>query len=235
MPRPCAAETGDRLAEPEPVELGGERRRRSASSILFAATTTGSAAAAQQVGDLLVAGAQPGPRVDHEHRDLGVGQRRARLVLDRDGERVVVLEVDAAGVDQRERAPVPLGRELLAVARDARALVHDRLARLREAVDQRGLADVRDSRRPRPSCTSGAPCASTRERDDLARRPRRASRPVVSTGDRVGRGARAASARAVRSRSSRSACSASTICGVGAELGGAAARALRRRRRSGRP
>ena len=88
-------------------------------------------------------GPQPGARVDDEQRDLGVGQRGARLVLDRDGERVVVAEVDAAGVDQRERAAVPVGLELLAVARDARALVHDRLARLREPVDQRRLADVR--------------------------------------------------------------------------------------------
>ena len=47
------------------------------------------------------------------------------------------IEVDAAGVDQRQPAAVPLGRELLAVARDAGLLVDDRLARLGEAVDER--------------------------------------------------------------------------------------------------
>src|SRR5439155_3714630 len=72
-----------------------------------------------------------------------VGERGARLVADGDGERVEVVEVDAAGVDQREAAAVPVGREFAAVARDPGALVHHRLAALREAVDQRRLADVR--------------------------------------------------------------------------------------------
>ena len=74
-------------------------------------------------------GRSAGAGVDHEQRDLGVGQRGARLVLDRDGQRILVVEVHAAGVDQREGAPVPVGRELLAIARDAGTLVHDRLAR----------------------------------------------------------------------------------------------------------
>ena len=78
-------------------------------------------AAAQDVGDLLVAGAHAGARVDDEQRDLRVGQRGARLVLDRDRQRIGVVEVHAAGVDQREAAPVPVRGELLAVARDARA------------------------------------------------------------------------------------------------------------------
>ena len=52
-------------------------------------------------------------------------------------------EVDAAGVDEREAAAVPVGLELLAVAREAGLLVDDRLARFRQAVDQRRLADVR--------------------------------------------------------------------------------------------
>ena len=40
-------------------------------------------------------------------------------------------------------AAVPVRLDLLAVARDPGTLVHDRLARLREAVDERRLADVR--------------------------------------------------------------------------------------------
>ena len=76
----------------------------------------GLAPAAQEVGDLLVARAQRRPGVDDEHGDLGVGERGARLLLDRDGERVLVVEVDAAGVDQREargrstRSGAPCGR-----------------------------------------------------------------------------------------------------------------------------
>ena len=116
MPRPCAAETASGSPSPRPWKSCDERRRRCGVSILLAASTTGSAAAAQHVGDLLVAGAQPGARVDDEQRDVGVGERLARLVLDRDGERVGVLEVDAAGVDQREaggrssRSRAPCGR-----------------------------------------------------------------------------------------------------------------------------
>ena len=62
-----------------------------------------------------------------------VGEPRLRLLADRAGERVVVGEVDAAGVDQREDAAVPLAFELVAVARDPGALVDDRLARAASA------------------------------------------------------------------------------------------------------
>ena len=118
-----------RLAEPEAVEL--VREREVAHGVdLVGGHHHGHVAAAQDVGHLLVAGPQPRAGVDHEQGDLGVGQRGARLVLDGDGQRVLVVEVHAARVDQRERAPVPVRLELLAVARDARALVHDRLARL---------------------------------------------------------------------------------------------------------
>ena len=66
----------------------------------------------------MLAGSRAGARVDDEQRDLRVGEPRLRLLANRAGERVLVGEVDASGVDQRERAPVPLALELLAVARD---------------------------------------------------------------------------------------------------------------------
>ena len=100
------------------------------------------ARAAQQVGDLIVAGAAAGARVDDEHCHIGVGEADARLLADRSGERILIGKVDAAGVDQRECTPVPLAVELFAVARDPRPLVHDRLTRLCQAVDERGLANV---------------------------------------------------------------------------------------------
>src|SRR5690606_36121304 len=92
---------------------------------------------------LLVARPQAGLRVDDEERDLRVGERRPGLLADRAGERVEVLEVDAAGVDELEAAAVPLARDLVAVARDPGALVDDRGARAGEPVDERALADVR--------------------------------------------------------------------------------------------
>ena len=49
------------------------------------------------------------------------------------------------GVDQEELPAPPLAHELLAVARDARGLVHDGGARARQAVDERRLPDVREA------------------------------------------------------------------------------------------
>ena len=131
---------------------------------MLAATTTGSSPPRRICAISWSPGRTPARASTTSSGDLGVGDRLARLVLDRDGERVLVVEVHAAGVDQRQPAAVPLGGELLAVARDARALVDDRLARLREAVDERGLADVRvaDDRDLHRSSR-----ASTRQRDDL--------------------------------------------------------------------
>src|SRR5207245_10910850 len=92
--------------------------------------------------ELLAPRAQPGARVDAQDRDPCIGHARARLLAHRAGERVAVAQVDPPCVDQLEAVPVPLAVELLAVARDARRLVHDRLARSAQAVDQRGLPHV---------------------------------------------------------------------------------------------
>ena len=135
MPRPCAAETGERLAEPEAVEVVRERQVLRAVD-LVRGDDDRDVAAAQDVRDLGVAGAHPGAGVDHEQRDLGVRQGFPRLVLDGDGERVLVVQVHAAGVDQRERPAVPVRRELLAVTRDPGALVDDGLPALGEPVDE---------------------------------------------------------------------------------------------------
>ena len=139
---PLGGRHRDRLAEPESVELGGERHVAHRVD-LVGGDEHRDARAAQQVGKLLVAGAHAGLRVDDEQRDGRVGDPGAGLIADRAGQWVDVLEVDAAGVDEREAAPVPLAGKLLAIARDAGAFVHDRLTRAREAVDERGLAHVR--------------------------------------------------------------------------------------------
>ena len=121
VPRPWAAETGIGSPSPSAVEVVRERRGRAASRSCSRRRRPARRRGAGCRRSPRRPGRTPGARVDDEQRDLGVGERRARLVLDRDGERVLVVEVDAAGVDQRERAPVPVGLELLAVARDARA------------------------------------------------------------------------------------------------------------------
>ena len=98
--------------------------------------------AAQEFGDLVIAGAQAGLGVHHHHDGVGIGKRRTRLVLDLARELVAVVEVDPAGVDQRQPPAVPVRFELLAVARHPRLLVHDGLPGLGQPVHERGLADV---------------------------------------------------------------------------------------------
>ncbi len=146
----------DRLAQPEAMELGGERYLGHAVA-LVGRDDRRQRGAAQQVGHLLIARTHAGARVDDEHRHLGIGDPRACLIADRARQRVLVLEVHAARVDQLELAPVPLAVDLVAVARDPRTLVHDRLTAAREPVDQRGLAHVWitddcDLHRPRLAC-----------------------------------------------------------------------------------
>ena len=176
--------------------------------------------AAQQVGELLVAGPAPRARVDDEHRDVGVVERGLGLLADRAGERVDVGVVDAAGVDEREAAPVPLRGDLVAVAGDPRALVHDGLARAAQAVDERGLADVRiaDDRDLPHRARASPTIRSTTSSID---------RPVVSSSSAPSATASGEASREL-SRSSRACCWAQDLLEVGAELRGAALGALAR-------
>ena len=205
MPSPWAAETGERLAEPEAVEVVREREVAAASR---------SCSRPRRPAGRRGAGCRRSPR----RRGAGRRARRrraARPAASASAARAWSWIETASGSSSSrstppvsisvKRAPVPVGRELLAVARDARALVHDRLARLREAVDERGLADVRDSRRRRPS--SPISSASTTSVTIWST----TSSSVEPGGvDRhgVGRGLEHASAPRSASRSSRSRCSA---------------------------
>ncbi len=130
-----------RLAEAEAVKLGRLGQLRDTVA-LVGRHEARQRRAAQQVRELLVARAHPRARVDHQHRHLRLSEACARLLADRAGQRVLVVEVHPAGVDQLEAPPVPLALHLVAVARHPRALVHDRLTRAAQAVDERGLAHV---------------------------------------------------------------------------------------------
>ena len=83
-----------------------------------------------------------GPIHDEEDdgRLLAGGER---LVANGTREDVLGLEwLDAAGVHDGERAAVPVGLMVAAVARDSAALVHDGVLRLGQAVDEGRLAHV---------------------------------------------------------------------------------------------
>ena len=123
----------NRIAEAEPVELEGER------VLIGIVDLVGH----EDLRELFVPRRDPGARVGQEENEVGFLDRGLRLLGDRAGDRVLVGDVDAAGVDQQEVLAVPFADELLAVARHPRRLVHDRRARLGQPVDEGRLADVR--------------------------------------------------------------------------------------------
>ena len=130
MPWPCSPESGHGSPSPSAWKTAESGSRRG-SSILFASTITGRLAARRIDGELLVAGRDPGARVDDEQHEVGLVDRGLRLLGDLGAERAALDLVDAAGVDEPEPGARPLAEELLAVARDAGRLVHDRGAALR--------------------------------------------------------------------------------------------------------
>ena len=150
VPTPCAAETGAArrgraCGTPPPAA----RRRRCRSC--WPRRPTGTLDTSQQVRQLRVAGAHAGARVDHEQHRRRVGEREPRLLLHlpRAGPAASSRSTPPVSTSRKVDA-VPLGRHLLAVARHSRLGMGDRLARAAQPVDERRLADVRDSRRRRP-------------------------------------------------------------------------------------
>ena len=132
----------DRVAEAEPVEL--ERLRLAPGLVdLVRDQEDGLARVPQDRCQLFVTGRDPCLRIDDEEDEVGFGDRGPGLLGDLLRQRRGVGDVDAARVDEQEAVSGPLADELLAVARDSRRLVDDRLARSGQPVDERGLADVR--------------------------------------------------------------------------------------------
>ena len=142
VPCPWIAESGNRIAEPEAMEL--ERLRLASGLVdLVRDQEDRLARAAQDRRQLLVARRDPVPCVDDEEHEVGLGDRAARLVGHLLRERRRIDDVDAARVDEQETLAGPLADDLLAVSRHAGRLVDDGLPRAGQAIDERRLADVR--------------------------------------------------------------------------------------------
>ena len=110
VPWPCSAGERDRVAEPEPVELERERRPAPGRRSCSRAGSTGLRASRRISATSSSPGVMPGLRVDDEEHEVGLRDRRARLVGDRARDRRPVGDVDAAGVDQQELACPPTRR-----------------------------------------------------------------------------------------------------------------------------
>ena len=133
-----------RVSQPEPVKHRGVRIAARIVD-LVREHDHGALGRAQDRRELLVSRGDAGARVDDEEDEFGLIDRGLRLLCDLRPERPAFDLVHAARVDEPEPGARPLAEELLAVARDAGRLVHDRRAALREPVDQCRLADVREA------------------------------------------------------------------------------------------
>ena len=125
----------------------------------------GLAAAQQQPRQLDVGAGDLGAPVDHHHHRVGLFQGDARLAKDLGGDQFLVLGDDAAGVDHGETAAVPLRVAVKTVAGDAGLVADNRPPPPDDAIEERGLADVRaanDGERGR-SCRGAGFCASSQE------------------------------------------------------------------------
>ena len=93
--------------------------------------------ATHESGRGLVLGGDAHARVDEEDDGVGLLHRHDRLGADGGLEAVVVRDLHAAGVDEQEDAPVPVGLVIAAVARHPTPFVHDGVAHLGDAVHER--------------------------------------------------------------------------------------------------
>ena len=95
-------------------------------------------------GDFLVLIGDAGGAIDDEDDDIGLLRGKNGLLANAGCKDVLRLDgLDAAGIDDHKIAAVPVGLVVAAVARDAAGLVDNGVAGKRDAVDERGLADVR--------------------------------------------------------------------------------------------
>ncbi len=107
----------------------------------------GFAAAAQAAGNFAVERHDAFLHVDDQHDDIRRFDGQFHLFergLDDDvAGFFAAQQTDAAGVHEREGVPAPLGLGGDAVARDAGLVMHDGDAPSDDAIEQRGLADIR--------------------------------------------------------------------------------------------
>ena len=98
-----------RLAQPQLVEIGGRALGRQALGLVHRQHHR-APRAAQQVGDRLVLQRQSLPRVGEEDHRVGLGDGLARLLRHLVQDAVLGHRLEAAGVDDQERAVAACGR-----------------------------------------------------------------------------------------------------------------------------
>ena len=131
-----------RPLEAERPELGGLELAPGVVALVDCEDDRG-AGLAQQVRGLEVGRRRTGDRVDDEQDHVGLGDREAGLDLDGSLDRVVRVDLEAAGVHDEEAAAVPVAVAVQPVPRRARPVLHDRGPLADDPVEERRLPDVR--------------------------------------------------------------------------------------------
>ncbi len=132
----------ERIAQPQRMELRGDHRQHHPFGLVddepdFAACF------AQLAADDPVLVRQAGARIHHEQHGVGLVHRLARLPRHLVVNAVLRHRLETAGVDHQIRLVADAAVTVMAVARNARRIGDDGVARAREPVEQRRLADIR--------------------------------------------------------------------------------------------
>ena len=102
----------------------------------------GLAEAAEHGGKVAVGGGDFGVAIHQEDDVRGARQDHFRLVKNLRGNVLLVVDHDAAGIDQLEAAARVFGKPVDAVARDAGLIADDRAPLPSNAIEESGLSNV---------------------------------------------------------------------------------------------
>ena len=134
---------GDRIAEAEGVKLIDAGIDRAGGVHLVDGQHNGLFRAQEHIGHLLIGGGHAGADLGDEHDDVGRVDGKLRLLAHEQQDLIVGARLDAAGVDDVERAAAPLALGIEPVARDAGRVLNDGQAAAAELIEEHGLADIR--------------------------------------------------------------------------------------------
>ena len=134
---------GDRVAEAEGVKLIDAGVDRAGGVHLVDGQHNGLFRAQEHIGHFLIGGGDAGANLGDEHDDVGRVDGELRLLAHEEQDLIVGARLDAAGIDDIERAAAPLALGIEPVARDAGRVLHDGQAAAAELIEEHGLADVR--------------------------------------------------------------------------------------------
>ena len=134
---------GDRVAEAERVKLIDAGIDRAGGIHFVDGQHDGLFRAQEHIGHFLIGGGDAGADLGDEHDDVGRVNGELCLLAHEQQNFIIGARLDAAGIDDVERAAAPLALGIEPVARDAGRVLDNGQAAAAELIEEHGLADVR--------------------------------------------------------------------------------------------